>query len=78
MLPARCRCGVSVVQDACAHGEKPKGQDEWHWWALPGPLGRGRAEDEVHLRRIGGRRRSRVGKGSRVCFVISKSLGTSR
>ena len=56
------------VQDACAHGEKPRGR-------TGGTVGLSRvhlAADEVHRRRTGARRRSREGKGSRDYFVNSK------
>ena len=41
---------------------------------LLGPVGRGRAVDEVHRRRTGGRQRNREGDGDRDQFVISKKF----
>jgi hypothetical protein len=42
---------------------RAKVQARWPWRAPSGPLGRGRAVDEVHRRRTGERRRSREGRG---------------
>ena len=61
------------IQDACAHGEKPRGRT-----GGTGGLSRVHlATDEVHRRRTGARRRSREGKGSRDYFVNSKSSRAS-
>ena len=42
-----------------------KGQAKWRWRASLGPLGRGRAVDEVHQRRTAGGGRNRAPGGER-------------
>ena len=59
----------SVQGHVCAGGEA-KGQSRCPWRALLGQVGRGRAMDEVHRRRTGGRRRNREGDGDRNLSVI--------
>ena len=53
------RGGVSRRLGCVGAWGAAKGQDKWLWRAPSGPLGRGRAMDEVHRRRTGERQRSR-------------------
>ena len=58
-----------------------KGQARWRWRASLGPLGRGRAVDEVHRRRTagGGETEHREERdGGEGVFVISENPGTCR
>jgi hypothetical protein len=58
------RCGGSGRRRGSVPARgRAKGQARGPWRAPLGPLGRGRAMDEVHRRRMGERRRSREGRG---------------
>jgi len=56
------RGGVAARGRVPARGGA-KEQARWPWRAPSGPLGRGRAVDEVHRRRTGERQQSREGRG---------------
>ena len=56
---AGCRGGGRAGLGRVSAQGGAKGQARWPWRAPSGPLGRGRAVDEVHRRRTGERQRSR-------------------